>query len=188
MTKTKLTKLIYASEHGYLDKVKALVAEGVDIHGMDNLALRKASARGHLEIVAFLISKGADVHADTDYAIRYASEKGHLEVVQLLVSKGADIHASRNYALVVAYEYGQVEVFDYLLEKGDWRKKDADGFTELDKLEQDGDAVGVVAQVKKYVIAQIELEQKLEEAKRHAEAVAILRAGRKPFVIKKRAP
>jgi ankyrin repeat protein len=88
-----------AAKEGELDKVKRLLAEGVDIDCSDAFSctgLFWASANNHKSIVEFLIEKGANLNAGAGIGgtpLARAAYEGHVEVVELLLTKGADVNA-----------------------------------------------------------------------------------------------
>jgi ankyrin repeat protein len=88
-----------AAKKGKLDKVKSLLAEGVDIDCSDAFSctgLFWASANNHKSIVEFLIEKGANLNAGAGIGgtpLARAAYEGHVEVVELLIAKGADVNA-----------------------------------------------------------------------------------------------
>ena len=93
------TALIIASQRGYLDIVKALIAAGADVNAASkdgNTALTVASSNGHLEVVKALIAKRADVNAadkDGNTALILASHAGHHDIMKALIAAGANVNA-----------------------------------------------------------------------------------------------
>jgi hypothetical protein len=85
-----------AAETGDLDKVKELVAQGVDIHTWNDYSLRWAAYGGFFEVVQLLIEKGANISADDDCALQCAVERGHLEIAELLIKNGAKLNDDMN--------------------------------------------------------------------------------------------
>lgn len=75
-----------AAEHGNLDIVKLLVSQGVDIHEVDDYALRFASKFGHIEVVKYLLGKGANPNVRDNAPLRFAKQKGHIEIIKMLES------------------------------------------------------------------------------------------------------
>ena len=67
------------------------VSVGVDIHALDDYAVRNASQNGHLDVVKYLISVGANIYASNNYAVRWASANGHLNIVEYLLELGAEL-------------------------------------------------------------------------------------------------
>ena len=101
-----------------LDIVERLLAEGADVHGDDDGALRSACAGGDLPVVNRLLAAGANVHARRDCPLRKASKQGRLPVVERLLEAGADVHAKNDWALIRASEYDHLPVVDRLLAAG----------------------------------------------------------------------
>ncbi|PVZ98002.1 hypothetical protein BB558_006006 [Smittium angustum] len=107
-----------ACSNGYLNIVKDLVENGVDIHENNEIALKKASENGHLNVVKYLVEKGANIHSDQDWALGMASKSGHLDVVKYLVEKGAKVQAGENFALGIACWNKRLDIAKYLIENG----------------------------------------------------------------------
>jgi hypothetical protein len=93
-----------AAKEGDIDKVKSLLAEGIDIDiygstiGVDFgcTALFWAAANNHKDIVELLIEKGAYIDAGAGIGgtpIARAAYEGHKDIVELLIVKGADVNA-----------------------------------------------------------------------------------------------
>jgi len=106
--------LILAAKNGQLLLVKFALANGADIHAVNDLPLQLASENGHLDIVKYLVENGADIHADGDYALQVASRNGHLEVVKYLIGHDANIHAYHDLALRLARNRGHLDIVRYL--------------------------------------------------------------------------
>jgi ankyrin repeat protein len=115
---------------GNLDKVKALLEEGVDVNrqgGLYDSALQAASHGGHVDIVKLLLANGADVNLrsfldfDYDTPLQAAATEGRLEIVQILLDSGADINTEGGEArtpLIAAASMGHEAVVRLLLERG----------------------------------------------------------------------
>ena len=77
----------------------------MDVHAVDDAALRLACREGHSEVVHMLIRAGANVHALDDEAVREASRHGFVRIVERLLHAGADatqvqwvaLHPERNW-------------------------------------------------------------------------------------------
>lgn len=106
--------LIFAVLKGSLERVKALVDLGVNLHAREDFALRWASHLGHLELVQHLVDRGANIHARDNCAIKRASLHGHIQVVRYLTEKGADPHADDHQALKAASRHGHLQVVHFL--------------------------------------------------------------------------
>jgi ankyrin repeat protein len=116
--------LIDAAGAGDLSRVKALLADGVDVNTKGNgglTALMQASQNGHIKVVRALLAVRADVNAQTaegETALIVASQNGQLEIVQALVAAKADVNvrgAIRTTALIQASKNGHAEVVRMLL-------------------------------------------------------------------------
>jgi ankyrin repeat protein len=86
--------LILASERGYLDVVKMLLARGADFSRPSpsgDTALRGAARSGQRELVEFLIERGADVNQGLP--LLGAAFRNRRDMVKLLLDKGADVNA-----------------------------------------------------------------------------------------------
>ena len=112
--------LLHAAKKGYLDVIKKLLAQGVNVRMNDDKALRNASQYGHLEIVKLLLAYGANPRANDDEALKEACNAcpGHVRIVKLLLAHGADVHAEDDEPLMRACEYGGTIVAEILLDHG----------------------------------------------------------------------
>jgi len=125
------TDLIYAVMGGDIEKVKKIVASGVDINCKDtsgNTPLILASSYssfGHNKIVELLISRGADLYMRNDNstnALGLATYKGNTDIVETLLASGVSpdikINDQGATALMVAAVHGHENIASLLLEKG----------------------------------------------------------------------
>ena len=94
--------------------IKALIAEGADVHTCDDYAMGAASTNGYSTIVRVLIKAGANIHTHNDIALRLASKYGRLAVVKVLIKAGADVHACNDMALRMAADKGHTDVVQAL--------------------------------------------------------------------------
>jgi Ankyrin repeats (3 copies) len=120
-------ELIDAAKLGYIDRVGALLDQGVVVDSRDGehmTPLMHASQSGHKAITALLLDRMANVNAETgegDTATILASQGGYLDILQLLVSKGANIDHTVCYkfsSLYYAAIYDHLSVCEYLLSLG----------------------------------------------------------------------
>ncbi|BDI29600.1 hypothetical protein CCAX7_16510 [Capsulimonas corticalis] len=99
----KQIALVQSAERGEMDRVRALLGEGVDVNarGDDSrTALMGAAFGGHAEMAVLLLEHGADTEAvacgtDELYytALSLAAALGHVSVVKLLINHGASTDA-----------------------------------------------------------------------------------------------
>lgn len=89
-----------AAAIGDLDRVKQLIAGGVDVNTKDTArltALDYATFMNHRTVVETLIASGADVNAkDETYGLtplHMAVKLGHHALAELLIANGADVEA-----------------------------------------------------------------------------------------------
>lgn len=112
--------LMLATEHGHLEVIKLLIANG--LHSDQDSALKHASRNGHLEIVKVLIENGANVNID-DYPLTSASLHGHLEVVKFLLQNiNPDYFKINPNVLALSFRYassnGHLEIVKLLKNLG----------------------------------------------------------------------
>ena len=88
-----------------------------------NRDLTRACSDGELDKVKALLKQGANIHAYEECALTWAAEAGRLDVVKYLVEHGADIHASGNWALGRAALFRHLDVVNYLREAAGARLK-----------------------------------------------------------------
>lgn len=89
MSPAKLSSVfLKAARSGDEEKVKACLAQGVDVDHAYNLAFGLAAKNGHIDILKLLMEHGADPK-DPD-ALRWAAQDNRGEVVRLLLENGAD--------------------------------------------------------------------------------------------------
>ncbi|MFZ2492063.1 MAG: ankyrin repeat domain-containing protein [Thermoanaerobaculia bacterium] len=93
-----MSALMKAVNSNAIDKVRQLIAEGVDVNELDsgrNAPLVMAAYKGHSEIVKLLLEAGADVGAlDPDMkatALHAASYAGRTEAAKLLIAHHIEI-------------------------------------------------------------------------------------------------
>ncbi|WP_371253361.1 ankyrin repeat domain-containing protein [Orientia tsutsugamushi] len=89
--------LLYAAKHNYLDVVKYLIEQGVDINTQNlrgSTALHIASYNGNIQMAMFLLANNAAVDTQNVYsntALYYAVEQSNIEMASLLLSYGANL-------------------------------------------------------------------------------------------------
>lgn len=123
----RCTPLMAAIHDGNVNKVEALLKEGVDIetkdgHGMPPLLL--ATEKNNTEMVDLLLKARAGTDTRNKQgktALMIAAESGNVELVKALLKAGATIEAKDKQGktpLVYAAESGKVDVIEALLEAG----------------------------------------------------------------------
>lgn len=91
-------RLHFAAQDGDLKEAKELVAQGFDVHFVDdfsNTPLHCAVKGGHIEVARFLLSVGADVNAHEeekagDTPLGEVAQNCSYEMAELLVKAGAN--------------------------------------------------------------------------------------------------
>ncbi|KAI8481987.1 hypothetical protein Bbelb_402880 [Branchiostoma belcheri] len=123
----KEQELRKAAGRGEEDRVKQLLAEGVNINAADNsewTALHLASVNGHTGTVQTLLTAQPTVDARTNTrrtALHHASENGHTGIVQALLTAGATVDArdsGNETPLHAAAKKGHPECVRVLLRAG----------------------------------------------------------------------
>ena len=115
------TPLIMASEHGYLDCAKMLLAAGADVNEYarkKGMALEWAAIKGQYNCMKLLIKSGADVNIRNKYkatALDYALKEGHVKCVKLLIESRADVS---DISTVHAVEQGSNKCVEALIKNG----------------------------------------------------------------------
>ncbi|XP_078700717.1 uncharacterized protein LOC144927256 [Branchiostoma floridae x Branchiostoma belcheri] len=139
-----------AAGRGEEDRVKQLLAEGVNVNAADNggwTALHKASENGHTGTVQALLTAGATIDSPTKgggTALHKASKHGHTGTVQALLTAGATVNARTNWewtALHYASSHGHTGTVQALLTAGatiDARADRDAGWTALHNASRNG--------------------------------------------------
>ena len=124
---TPENQLIFAARDGNIERVGALLDQGVDVDSRDDALdtlLIWAIRHGNRAVAALLLDREANVNAeDVNGATPaiLASYGGHLDTLQLLVARGADIHHRTQggwSSLLAAALYDHQPVCEYLLSLG----------------------------------------------------------------------
>jgi ankyrin repeat protein len=116
--------LTWVGCNGYLEILKYLVENGINIHEGEESCFRQACYYGQLEIVKYLVENGANIRVRDDEGLIWAcdgrgiSEDKKLAIVKYLVENGADINAQEGLALKYASSVGHLEIARYLVENG----------------------------------------------------------------------
>ena len=125
------TQLLKYSWHPRnLEKVKAAIKNGADVHINNDEALIQACERGYFDIVKYLVDKGANIHAEDDAAIAvlwensiggltsHPDDKEYVDILKYLIKKGVDINIMDGVLLAVAAEFGNIELIEWLKNNG----------------------------------------------------------------------
>lgn len=101
--------IVVATRYGYLEVVRYLYENGVDIHADNEYALRNAACYGHLKIVKYFHTheNGADIHVYNEGALRNAALHKHFDIVRYLHEHGANIQDAIDYAKRCGFKYEQ---------------------------------------------------------------------------------
>lgn len=119
--------LIKAAGEGDLDKIRLLVAQGVDINTMTDdqcTPLIIAALGGEVEMAGGLFGEGTalDVAGRENWtALMIATIEGHAEVARALIEQGAEVNAVNNRgwtALRFAVSMDETEILRLLVEAG----------------------------------------------------------------------
>lgn len=111
---------VEAVSHGYLNVVKWIYEQGIDMYGDDfDHAVLIAAENGDFEIVKFLIEKGNEHHHDCKtWALIGAIRTGNIDMIHYLIELGTDIHAKEERALYEAAANNKIEIVKYLVDLG----------------------------------------------------------------------
>jgi len=140
--KFEKSDLLYAVMAGDIEKVKKIIASGIDINCKDtsgNTPLILAASYGHDKILELLIAKGTDLYMKNNSstnALGFATYKGNTNIVKLLLASGVPpnlrINDQYGTALMLAVIHGHKDLASLLLEKGaEVSAKNQDGTTPL---------------------------------------------------------
>jgi ankyrin repeat protein len=83
-----------------------------------NQCLVSAAVLGYVHIIEYLIERCVNIHSIDDAALRYAAEGNHMAVIKCLINNGADIHAMNDDALRRAVANNHTDIISYLIECG----------------------------------------------------------------------
>ena len=137
----RVNQLFWAAHYGDTEKVRAIIASGVDVNSQDyekSTPLHVATAEGHLQTAQALVMAGAsvDVRDYNGYTPLYlAARADNLRIVQMLTSHGADTDAkdANGFApLHIAAFDGNTEVVKELIMLGANVNARGKGYTPLD--------------------------------------------------------
>jgi ankyrin repeat protein len=109
--------LIIAAGKGYLEILKYLHQNGIDIHADDDYIFRSAVYYDYIEIVKYLHQNGANIAIDNNIALRWAASYGYLEIFKYLLKNGAALMLGDDYSVFeCATRNGQLKIVKYLVE------------------------------------------------------------------------
>jgi ankyrin repeat protein len=114
--KTYLARsLTDASKKGHMNRLKYLISIGVDVHVLNDLAIKVAIQYNRLDAARYLVEHGADIHNDTYFCFLQTCMNGHLKMLKYLISVGVRIHDYYKFAVLTASRYGQLNIIRYLV-------------------------------------------------------------------------
>ena len=70
-----------------------MLEHGIDVHALEDYAIRISCQNGYYEIAKMLIEYGADIHVNKDIAFIKSAFYGHYNIVKLLLGTGIDTSA-----------------------------------------------------------------------------------------------
>jgi ankyrin repeat protein len=136
--KCNCTAIYTASDRGFLDIVKLLVANGAKIEEeiYKRSALYSACHSGHIDVVEFLLENGADIHAKNINgwtSLQISIYHNQLELTSLLFKNGATLQETEDDIHMLTYlNIGNLDMAKLLMENGaDVNKTDEHGYTLL---------------------------------------------------------
>lgn len=103
----------WAAFHGYLELVKYLHENGVDIACKDNYAIKISCEKGYLEQVKYLHENGVDITTNNNYPIILATLKEHFDIVKYLYENGA----RNKEAIKIAKRHKNKKIIKYFSKK-----------------------------------------------------------------------
>ena len=110
--------LVEAVQRRDANRVRLLLARGVDPNADRTYALCVAAADGSAQLLRLLLDAGADVGARRGLPLVLAVDGGHLDAARLLLERGAAPDALEGEALRLATRYGRQDIAELLLERG----------------------------------------------------------------------
>ncbi|KAK6516458.1 hypothetical protein TWF506_006364 [Arthrobotrys conoides] len=124
---TRPSPLYTAAQAGFLDVVRQLVRQGMDINslgGRFGTPLQAAACKGYSDILLFLLKEGADPNlrgGDYECALQGASRFGQETCVQILLDAGVDVNATGGEYHTAAHAaafHGHGHVLKLLVQNG----------------------------------------------------------------------
>lgn len=112
------SSLVEAARCGRTDDVAARIAAGVNVHVVNEIAMRWAVTEGHADTLRVLLAAGADPNVNNGTVLYRAARAGRPDLIRLLLAAGADVHAQNNTALRQAAIRGHADVVRILLTAG----------------------------------------------------------------------
>jgi hypothetical protein len=142
----ELHDLMHAATTGKTDKLKLLIAGGMDPNTVDSTgltALMAASYSGQLKALELLLEAGVSLDAQDASgftALMFACNRGQLSCAHCLIENGASVHAVDNddsTPIMFCAQHGYDELVRLLLEKGaDPAVKGKHGLSAIDLAKQ----------------------------------------------------
>ena len=110
--------LVEAVQQRDANRVRLLLARGIDPNAERTHALCVAAADGSVGLMRMLLDAGADPAARGGLPLALAVDGGHLEAARLLLERGASPDALHGEALRLAEFYGRQDIAELLLQHG----------------------------------------------------------------------
>ena len=176
MKETLNEQLFKALQQNNTEEAEKLINAGANVNSKDELGvspLHWAALNNNSKLVRFLLKNGANVNSaavDGDTPLQTAVILGHTDIVKLLLDSGADPSIADNLGTTPLDVAKKDEIKAILL--AHITPKEVESFAiqflmVLKRKETEGEFPGVPKDVRKLLIRQALIEDRLEKAKKH---------------------